>query len=288
MSCIYLRTGRMDCQVRFHPLRFQLSLIQADQEERVELGFSGSKVLERLLQTPGEVVSREELLQYAWHDRVVSQGSLNQQIYTLRQLLHDERQREIIQTLPRRGYMFNPGYLLQITHETEPAPAPAEEPAEPASLAVPASVPALEDPAPSQQPAPARLAPASSALRSWRQRLPMALAAGVLGLSLIGAVRVYQPPELRAMATETLHLGQLDILLVEDNAQQLAELKRNALVFRDQLARVAHRPADLLMYSSADFYEVICLQPDGRANWLMVHQDQVGRVSDQQWRRCLQ
>ena len=90
------------------------------------------------------------------------------------------------------------------------------------------------------------------------------------------------------MATETLRLGQLDILLVEDNAQQLAELKRNALIFRDQLARVARRPADLLMYSSADFYEVICLQPDGRANWLMVHQDQVGRVSDQQWRRCLQ
>lgn len=288
MSCIYLRTGRTDCQVRFHPLRFQLSLIQADQEERIELGFSGSKVLERLLQSPGEVVSRDELLQYAWHDRVVSQGSLNQQIYTLRQLLHDERQREIIQTLPRRGYMFNPGYLLQITHETEPVPAPAEEPAVPAPLAVPAPVTALEDPAPSLQPAPSRFAPARPALRSWRQRLPVALGAGVLGLSLIGAVQVYQPPELRAMATETLRLGQLDILLVEDNAQQLAELKRNALIFRDQLARVARRPADLLMYSSADFYEVICLQPDGRANWLMVHQDQVGRVSDQQWRRCLQ
>lgn len=288
MSCIYLRTGRTDCQVRFHPLRFQLSLIQADQEERIELGFSGSKVLERLLQSPGEVVSRDELLQYAWHDRVVSQGSLNQQIYTLRQLLHDERQREIIQTLPRRGYMFNPGYLLQITHETEPVPASAEEPAVPAPLAVPAPVMALEDPAPSLQPAPSRFAHARPTLRSWRQRLPVALGAGVLGLSLIGAVQVYQPPELRAMATETLRLGQLDILLVEDNAQQLAELKRNALIFRDQLARVARRPADLLMYSSADFYEVICLQPDGRANWLMVHQDQVGRVSDQQWRRCLQ
>ncbi|WIF65316.1 winged helix-turn-helix domain-containing protein [Metapseudomonas otitidis] len=288
MSCIYLRTGRTDCQVRFHPLRFQLSLIQADQEERIELGFSGSKVLERLLQSPGEVVSRDELLQYAWHDRVVSQGSLNQQIYTLRQLLHDERQREIIQTLPRRGYMFNPGYLLQITHEAEPVPASAEEPAVPAPLAVPAPVAALEDPAPSLQPAPSRFAPARPTLRSWRQRLPVALGAGVLGLSLIGAVQVYQPPELRAMATETLRLGQLDILLVEDNAQQLAELKRNALTFRDQLARVARRPADLLMYSSADFYEVICLQPDGRANWLMVHQDQVGRVSDQQWRRCLQ
>ncbi|MDV3443099.1 winged helix-turn-helix domain-containing protein [Pseudomonas otitidis] len=285
MSCIYLRTGRTDCQVRFHPLRFQLSLIQADQEERIELGFSGSRVLERLLQSPGEVVSRDELLQYAWHDRVVSQGSLNQQIYTLRQLLHDERQREIIQTLPRRGYMFNPGYLLQITHEAEPP----EEPAVPAPLAtVPAPVPAQEDPAPALRPAPPRFEPRWSALRLWRQRLPMMLGAGVLGLTLIGAVQVYQPPELRAMATETLRVGQLDILLVEDNAEQLAELKRNALVFRDQLARVARRPADLLMYSSADFYEVICLQPDGRANWLMVHQDQVGRVSDQQWRRCLQ
>src|SRR5690606_14939185 len=80
-------------------------------QQRIELGYAGSRVLERLVQTPGEVVSREELLAHGWTDRVVSQGSLNQQIYVLRQILGDEKGRNIIQTLPRRGYLFNPAFL---------------------------------------------------------------------------------------------------------------------------------------------------------------------------------
>src|SRR5690606_24744842 len=107
-----LRTGRSACRALFQPQQYQLRL-QPEQgdTERVELGFAGSRVLERLLQTPGEVVTREELLGYAWADRVVSQGSLNQQIYVLRQILGDEKGRQIIQTLPRRGYLFNPDYI---------------------------------------------------------------------------------------------------------------------------------------------------------------------------------
>ncbi|WP_165680877.1 transcriptional regulator [Metapseudomonas otitidis] len=286
MPCIYLRTGRKDCQICFQPLRFQLSLIQADQEERIELGFSGSRVLERLLQSPGEVVSRDELLQYAWHDRVVSQGSLNQQIYTLRQLLHDERQREIIQTLPRRGYMFNPGYLLQIVHDTDTTP--SEEPGVPAAVSTALITPPLEDPAPSlPDPSPSRRFGRPVA-GGWKQRLSLAVGASVLGLTLVGAVQVYKPHEQRKMVTEKLRLGQLNLLLVEGSPRQMAELKRNALLLRSQLERVATRPAELLMYSSSHFYEVICLQPDGRANWLMIHEDQVGQVADVQWRRCLE
>src|SRR5690606_14738398 len=79
--------------------------------------YAGSRVLERLLRSPGEVVSREELLEYGWTDRVVSQGSLNQQIYVLRQLLGDEKGRNIIQTLPRRGYLFNPEFIEPETGE---------------------------------------------------------------------------------------------------------------------------------------------------------------------------
>ncbi|MGP3788894.1 winged helix-turn-helix domain-containing protein [Pseudomonas sp. B392_1p] len=107
-----LRTGRSACRALFQPQQYQLRL-QPEQgdTERVELGFAGSRVLERLLQTPGEVVTREDLLGYAWADRVVSQGSLNQQIYVLRQILGDEKGRQIIQTLPRRGYLFNPDYI---------------------------------------------------------------------------------------------------------------------------------------------------------------------------------
>src|SRR5690606_9977978 len=56
-------------------------------------------------------------LEYGWTDRVVSRGSLNQQSYVLRQLLGDEKGRNIIQTLPRRGYLFNPEFIEPETGE---------------------------------------------------------------------------------------------------------------------------------------------------------------------------
>ncbi len=116
--CPLLKTGRDGCTARFDRALYQLVILHDDVEETVDLGFSGSRVLERLLQIPGEVVSRDELMTYAWEGRVVGQGSLNQQIYTLRQALFDGRS-QIIQTLPRRGYLFNPQYL--VVDQTESA-----------------------------------------------------------------------------------------------------------------------------------------------------------------------
>src|SRR5690606_40248882 len=101
---LVIRTGWEDCHAHFHAELYQLVLHRPGGEEKVDLGFSGSRLLERLLRVPGEVVPRDELLAHAWSDRVVGQGSLNQQVYTLRQVLGDEKNREIIQTLPRRGY----------------------------------------------------------------------------------------------------------------------------------------------------------------------------------------
>lgn len=105
-----LRCGRNDCHAWFYPSLFQLKLIQNGSEKTIDLGFAGSRVLERLLREPGKLVSREELLEYGWPQRVVSQGSLNQQIHTLRQYLTDNQERGIIQTIPRRGYLFNAAY----------------------------------------------------------------------------------------------------------------------------------------------------------------------------------
>lgn len=111
LTCLTIRTGSTECFARFYPALFQLTLVKNGVEERIELGFSGSRLLERLVRNPGEVVDRDELMQHAWPDRVVGQGSLNQQIYTLRQILLDESNREIIQTLPRRGYLLNPHHI---------------------------------------------------------------------------------------------------------------------------------------------------------------------------------
>ena len=113
-TSVAIRTGHSNTVAHFNASLHQLRLSKEGQADtKIELGFSGSKLLERLLRLPGEVISREELIAYAWPERVVGQGSLNQQIYTLRQILGDEKERDIIQTLPRRGYLFNPDFLFQ-------------------------------------------------------------------------------------------------------------------------------------------------------------------------------
>src|SRR5690606_15980385 len=92
VDCYILQTGNPDRQAYFYPAMYQLCIREGGAEEKVDLRYSGSRLLERLLQTPGELVYRDELLAHAWTGRVVSQGSLNQQIYTLRQVLGDEKQ----------------------------------------------------------------------------------------------------------------------------------------------------------------------------------------------------
>ena len=67
-------------------------------------------VLLRLLSHPGEVVSKEVLVQAAWPDVAVTDNSLEQAISTLRKIivadgLPDRRQHPVaIETVPRRGY----------------------------------------------------------------------------------------------------------------------------------------------------------------------------------------
>jgi len=111
VPCIRIRTGKENCDIQFHPSKYNMDLLTNDQKETLDLGFSAAKLLEKLLEQPGAIVARDDLIAYAWSGRVVGQGSLNQQIYTLRQILGDEKTRTIIQTVPRRGYLFNPDYI---------------------------------------------------------------------------------------------------------------------------------------------------------------------------------
>lgn len=121
LAYVVLRTGAPGEHAWFYPSLYQIALHRDEEYERVNLGYSGSRILERLLQTIGELVTREELLRYAWSDRVVSSGSLNQQIYVLRKILKDEEQHGIIQTLPRRGYMLNPRVVVEPERNKVPA-----------------------------------------------------------------------------------------------------------------------------------------------------------------------
>lgn len=76
--------------------------------ERVVLQEQPLQVLLTLLSHPGQVVTREELVDRLWPERVVDfEGGLNAVIRRLRVALHDDADSpHYIETLPRRGYRF--------------------------------------------------------------------------------------------------------------------------------------------------------------------------------------
>lgn len=273
--CPPLKTGREGCSAQFDRARYQLVLIHADKEEVLDLGFSGSRVLERLLQAPGEVVSRDELMVYAWEGRVVGQGSLNQQIYTLRQALFDAGN-QIIQTLPRRGYLFNPQYL--IAEQAQPdeattAPVVTEDAAMvPVELPAPISVPASEQPARRH--------------RSWQT---LALAGSglmvMLGLATLGfRLASSSAPSF----TQTVDVGALEVLYVEKSQRLLDSLINETRFLVDTMADISAEPARLIVNMSPGFYEIRCLQDDGRVNWLKVHKSRVQTIPSDHLQECLQ
>ncbi|HKJ16206.1 MAG TPA: winged helix-turn-helix domain-containing protein, partial [Xanthomonadales bacterium] len=69
------------------------------------------EVLLALAHHPGELVSREHLIDEVWTDRIVSDETLTQCVYQLRQHFEkaggDTDYREWITTLPKRGYLLN-------------------------------------------------------------------------------------------------------------------------------------------------------------------------------------
>lgn len=105
----------------------QLIINASDGEPRSStLAYAESRLLQLLLIEPGAIRSRNEIMEFAWEKRVVTAGSLNQAIFTLRNLINDGRDHELLQTVPRRGYRFNVGYVDASTSE-RPEPAWQQE-----------------------------------------------------------------------------------------------------------------------------------------------------------------
>src|SRR5215469_18362031 len=61
--------------------------------------------LHYLVEHPGRLVAKEELIQVLWPEAFVTDDSLVQCMVELRRAL-DDRSQEILKTVPRRGYIF--------------------------------------------------------------------------------------------------------------------------------------------------------------------------------------
>ena len=159
----------------FGPFRFDAAnrlLFRAGTEVPLPPRVMG--ILAHLLEQPGQVVSRQDLLDSVWKDAFVSDTSLAEAISFLRQALGDDPQRPTyVQTVHRRGYRF---VAALAPHEPQASKQAAVAP-EPATASLPA----------------VGLNPGHEAASPWAPVLPWGLAASlafIAGALLFGVARI--------------------------------------------------------------------------------------------------
>jgi DNA-binding winged helix-turn-helix (wHTH) protein len=123
-----LINGSAEALIFFGPFRVlpkQRLLMQADKP--VRLGSRAFDVLIALLERPGELVSKEELMAKVWPKTFVGPANLAMHISALRRALGDGRDgNRYVVNIPGRGYRFVAAVTIV---EDPPRPAPAVTPA---------------------------------------------------------------------------------------------------------------------------------------------------------------
>ncbi|MCG3866130.1 MULTISPECIES: winged helix-turn-helix domain-containing protein [unclassified Photobacterium] len=75
-------------------------------ESTLKLNLSEQYILSYLIDNYGKPVTKDELLNVGWPDRIVTEASLFQVIRALRVKLNEEKKGDVIETLPRVGYQI--------------------------------------------------------------------------------------------------------------------------------------------------------------------------------------
>lgn len=144
-------------RVRFGPFVVDLRTHEL-WKEGIRLRLSGQpfQVLEVLLETPGELVTRDDLRSRIWQDDTFVDFShgLNAAVNKLREALSDSAQEpRYIETLPRRGYRFI-AKVQSVASEPVPRPAASPQPSQPPAPVVsrlPDPVPVLSASTPARR-----------------------------------------------------------------------------------------------------------------------------------------
>ena len=77
------------------------------QDEPIDLPFKAVELLRVLVENAGTVVTKEDLLDVVWKDSFVEESVLSQNVYLLRKTFKRYgSDKDLIQTVPRRGYRF--------------------------------------------------------------------------------------------------------------------------------------------------------------------------------------
>lgn len=105
---------------RFGPFRLDKEQLMLSLDDApIALGPKVVETLLALVERPGEVLGKTELLERVWPEGFVEEANLAQNVYVIRKALRLHWDRDAIETVPRRGYRFT----APVTLEAPPAPA---------------------------------------------------------------------------------------------------------------------------------------------------------------------
>lgn len=101
--------------------------------EAIQLQPQVFALLVHLIENRERVVTKDEVIAAVWDGRIVSDGTLNARINSLRAAVGDDGKRqEVIRTLPRRGFRF----VAELADEPEAPSSPSSAASDPQSIAV--------------------------------------------------------------------------------------------------------------------------------------------------------
>ena len=92
--------------------------------EEIKLRPKVYETLKYLVENPGRLIGKQELMKAVWPDAFVTDDSLVQCTLELRRAL-DDRGQQLLKTVPRRGYLFK---AEVVQRPTKPAPVPVTDP----------------------------------------------------------------------------------------------------------------------------------------------------------------
>jgi DNA-binding winged helix-turn-helix (wHTH) protein len=263
-TCYALKLGEGSEFAEFEPAVWRLTIFHILGVTReVTLGYAEAYLLEYLARHPGEILTRQQLLDHAWGDRVVSQGSLNQAISTLRALLGDDQKREIILTVPRRGYQFNSSALMDwdawLVRKGEIQPS-------------------LDSPSLDDRPLPPR--------RNGWQIPALRVAAAILSLTLLGGLFTHYyyamfPPYVSTESATT----NTRLTLLAKNQAELDETREILLPIIDRLDALGG--GRVLVNRTHNYLEFNCFSDGGDVHALYIHIRRLQTLEDNYLRGCL-
>jgi DNA-binding winged helix-turn-helix (wHTH) protein/predicted Zn-dependent protease len=120
----------------FGPFRLDAaSLLLLDGDEPIALGPKVVETLLALVEHPGDVMTKAELLDRIWPEGYVDEANLAQNVYVLRKILRARAGLEVIETIPRRGYRFTAAVaILEQLPPSRPAAAVVHSPTQTADI----------------------------------------------------------------------------------------------------------------------------------------------------------